>query len=200
MNAPSKDPVLKAPCENHRPGPGARAAARLGGRIPQIDTRRLQLRGPRIYDFDAYAEIMTSDRAAFMGGPFTREQAWGEFTQYTAQWLLHGHGLWTIDAQTRPSAGFVTLGFEYTDAEAELGIFLCAQAEGQGIAEEAITAARDYAFDTLDWSSVVSYIARDNDRARKLMRKLGVKRDRAAEEALDDAGATCVYRHVREDA
>lgn len=197
MNA--KDVLVTAPCETHRPGPGARAAARLGGRIPQIDTRRLQLRGPRIYDFDAFAEIMTSDRACFMGGPFTREQAWAEFTQYTAQWLLHGHGLWTIDAQTRPSAGFVTLGFEYDDPEAELGIFLLDKAEGQGIAEEAMIAARDHAFRDLDWASVVSYVARDNQRCRKLMRKLGAKRDKAAEEALHDA-ETCVYRHVREDA
>ncbi|WP_417718432.1 GNAT family N-acetyltransferase [Salipiger sp.] len=190
---------MSAACEQHRPGPAARAAARLGGRIPALDTRRLQLRGPRIYDFDCYASILTSDRAQFMGGPLSRAQAWTDFTQYTALWLLHGHGLWTIDAQTRPSAGFVLLGYEYEDPEAELGIFLCEEAEGQGYAEEAMIAARGHAFGELGWDSVVSYVAHGNDRARKLMRKLGAKRDRAAEDALED-GATCVYRHRKEAA
>ena len=38
---------MTAPCERHRPGPAARAAARLGGRLPVLDPRRLQLRAPR---------------------------------------------------------------------------------------------------------------------------------------------------------
>lgn len=190
---------MSAPCETHRPGPGARIAARLGGRIAQLDTRRLQLRGPRIYDFGAFADILTSERATYMGGPFTRAEAWDQFTGYCAQWLLHGHGLWTIDAQTRPSAGFVTLGYEYDDPEVELGIFVTEAIEGQGIAEEAMTAAREYAFETLNWPSLVSYVETQNQRCRRLMRKLGAKRDRAAEEALSQA-ETCVYRHLRDDA
>ncbi|WP_430523011.1 GNAT family N-acetyltransferase [Ponticoccus litoralis] len=70
-----------APCEIHRPGPAARTAARLGGRLPVLDTRRLQLRGPRIYDFDSYAEILCSDRAGYMGGPMTRAEALGRIHQ-----------------------------------------------------------------------------------------------------------------------
>ncbi|KUF09454.1 GNAT family N-acetyltransferase [Pseudoponticoccus marisrubri] len=188
-----------APVERHRPGPAARTAARLGGRVPVLDTRRLQLRGPRIYDFAAFAEIMTTDRAIFMGGPFTRAEAWGEFTQYTAQWMLHGHGLWTIDAQTAPSAGFVTLGFEYDDPEPELGIFLTAAAEGQGYAEEALRAVRAHAFEALDWDNVASFVAEDNDRCIRLMERLGATRDSAAEAALDAPG-TLVFRHVKETA
>ena len=185
-----------APCEKHRPGPAARTAARLGGKLPVLDTRRLQLRGPRIYDFDAFASIMTSDRAVFMGGPMTREEAWAEFTNYTACWLLHGHGLWTIDAQTAPSAGFVVLGYEYADPEAELGIFLTEGAEGQGIAEEALTAVRAHAFDALGWDSVVSYVAADNARCVALMQRMGARRDPVAEAEIGDE-TLCVFRHVK---
>ncbi|WP_417209333.1 GNAT family N-acetyltransferase [Antarctobacter sp.] len=186
---------MTAPCEQHTPGPGARAAARLGGRLPVLDTRRLQLRGPRIYDFDAYAGILCSDRAVHMGGPFSRDAAWADFTNYTACWLLHGFGLWTIDASTTPSAGFALLGFEYEDPEPEMGIFLTAEIEGEGYAFEALEAVRAHAFDVLGWDSVVSYVAPENARCIALMARLGARRDAYAEAELTDG--THVYRHLR---
>ena len=181
--------------EQHRPGPGSRQAARLGGHVPSIDTRRLQLRGPRIYDFAAYAKILCSDRAEYMGGPYSRTEAWSDFTQYTALWLLHGHGLWTIDAQTQPSAGFALLGMEYADPEPELGLFLTAEAEGQGYAQEAAEAVLTYAFETLKWDSCASYVAQGNSRCIALMDRLGAFRDETAEAELgqDDL---CVFRHA----
>lgn len=186
---------MTAACEQHRPGAGARAAARLGGRVPMIDTTRLQLRAPRIYDFKAFAAIFCSDRAEPMGGPFARNEAWSMFSQYTAQWLLHGHGLWTVDAQTQPSAGFVLLGYEYDDPEVELGIYMTEDAESNGFAFEAAQAARAYAFDTLGWDSVVSYIDASNTRACALMLRLGAARDSAAENVQGDG--TQIWRHAK---
>lgn len=189
---------MSTPCEQHRPGPAARAAAKLGGKIPSLDTRRLQLRGPRIYDFKAYAAILCSDRSKAMGGPYQRDEAWASFTQYTAQWMLHGHGLWTVDAQTMPSAGFVLLGYHYHDPEIELGVYMVEGAEGQGYAQEAVEAARDYAMATLKMDSLVSYIDASNTRASALMQRLGAVRDLDAEESID--GGAQVWRHGRADA
>ncbi|MGH1415564.1 MAG: GNAT family N-acetyltransferase [Pelagimonas sp.] len=194
------DKPTLAPCEKHRPGPAARQAARLGGKIPSLDTRRLQLRAPRIYDFKAYAKIMESDRSIPMGGPFTRAEAWADFTGYSALWLLHGHGLWTIDAQTTPSAGFVLLGYEYEDPEAELGVFLSEDAEGQGYAEEAMIAARDYAFNDLKWDSIASFVDPDNERCITLMERLSAIRDTDVEAKISDDGHTLVYRHTPQGA
>lgn len=187
-----------APCEQHRPGPAARSAARLGGRVPVIDTRRLQLRGPRIYDFDNYAKILCSDRAVHMGGPFSRAEAWGDFTNYCACWLLHGFGLWTIDAATQPTAGFALVGYEYDDPEPELGVFLTEEAEGTGIAAEALTAVRAHAFEHFGLDTLVSYVAPANDRCIALMTGLGACRDTTAE--ADLPGETLVYRHFKEAA
>ncbi len=187
---------MTAPVEKYRPGPAAKAAARLGGKLPVIDTRRLQLRAPRIYDFDAYAKIFCSDRAVYMGGPFTRAEAWASFTEYTALWLLHGHGLWTIDAQTTPSAGFVTLGFEYEDPEAELGVFLCEDVEAKGIAQEALTAIRDHAFAELKWDSVVSFVDVENHRCIALMERMNAARDLTLERTIGEE--TRAYRHLAE--
>ena len=44
---------------------------------PIIRTDRLLLREPILADWPAFAEVMTSDRAKFMGGPFSIGQAWG---------------------------------------------------------------------------------------------------------------------------
>ncbi|EBA05867.1 GNAT family N-acetyltransferase [Sagittula stellata] len=195
----TRDLDAKAPCEKHRPGPAARNAARMGGRVPVIDTRRLQLRGPRIYDFETYAEILTSDRAIFMDGPYSREEAWSDFTNYIACWMLHGHGLWTIDAATQPTAGFVLLGYEWEDPEPELGIFLSAAAEGQGIALEALEAARDHAFNDLNWDSVASFVASDNDRANRLMKRSGARRDAEVEARIRETDLH-VWRHRKEAA
>ncbi len=186
---------MTAACEQHRPGSAARAAARLGGRVPMIDTTRLQLRGPRIYDFKAFSDIFCSDRAEAIGGPFARNEAWSVFSQYTAQWMLHGHGLWTVDAQTQPSAGFVLLGYEYDDPEAELAVYMTEEAESNGYAFEAAQAARAYAFDTLRWDSVVSYLDASNSRANALMLRLGAVRDMAAETTQGDG--TQIWRHAR---
>ena len=186
---------MTAPVEEHRPGRASRQAMKIGGRIPTLDTRRLQLRAPRIYDFATYAGILCDDRAEYMGGPFSREEAWGDFTQSIALWMLHGHGLWTIDAQTTPSAGFVLLGFEYSDPEPELGFFLSEEAEGHGYAEEAAKAVLDYAFGELGWDTVVSFVDAENRRCIATLERLGALRDSKAETKLGDG--TLVYRHVK---
>jgi RimJ/RimL family protein N-acetyltransferase len=184
---------MSAPVEKHRPGRASRQASKIGSRIPTLDTKRLQLRAPRIYDFEAYASILTDDRAEFMGGPFLREEAWADFTQSIALWMLHGHGMWTVDAQTTPSAGFVQLGFEYTDPEPELGVFLTEEAEGHGYAFEACEAVLTYAYNDLGWETLASYIDGSNDRCVSLMERLGAERDSEAEGTLGDG--TVVYRH-----
>lgn len=186
---------MNAPVEQHRPGRASRQATKIGSRIPTLDTRRLQLRAPRIYDFAAYSDILCDDRAEFMGGPFSREEAWADFTQSIALWMLHGHGLWTIDAQTTPSAGFVMLGFEYSDPEPELGVLLTEAAEGQGYAEEAVKAVLDYAFSELGWESVVSFVDSGNKRCIATLDRLNALRDSQAETKLGDG--TLVYRHVK---
>ncbi|WP_349537768.1 GNAT family N-acetyltransferase [Sagittula sp. NFXS13] len=196
MTEIAKRPTLHAPCEKHRPGPAARTAARMGGKVPVLDTRRLQLRGPRVYDFKAYADILTSDRAVFWGGPYSRKDAWDDFTNYVACWMLHGHGLWTIDAATTPTAGFVLLGYGWDDPEPKLSVFMSAGAEGQGYALEALEAARDHAFSALNWDSVVSSVAPDDDRGIRLMKRAGARRDAQAEAALG-TDHRHIWRHAQ---
>ena len=99
-------------CEAPAKGAGAARAAAMAALVPQIETARLTLRAPRAEDFPLYAEILCSDRGRYMGGPFTRDEAWSDFTRIVAAWLLRGHGAWTVEVtEAGRIAGFVLLGF-----------------------------------------------------------------------------------------
>jgi hypothetical protein len=65
--------------------------------IPIIETGRLRLRRMRMDDWPGYAQFMATERASYMGGPFSEAQAWGMFCHDVAQWPLMGHGALMID-------------------------------------------------------------------------------------------------------
>ncbi|MEL6100737.1 MAG: GNAT family N-acetyltransferase [Pseudomonadota bacterium] len=185
---------MRFACEAPPSGKAALFALSLQEHLPTLATDRLILRAPRVTDFEAFAEIACSERGEHIGGPMSREDAWLDFAQATATWILHGHGVWTI-GHASEVAGFVLLGFEPGDREPELGFLLCTGAEGKGIAFEAAQAARQYAFTELGWDTLVSYIAPENVRSIALVRRLGARFDGV----IDEAGEVAhVYRHNRE--
>jgi RimJ/RimL family protein N-acetyltransferase len=138
------------------------------------------LRAPRIDDFDAYARIVGGDAGAYVGGPFDREEAWLDFAQMVAGWLLRGAGLWSIERREDGALiGFLPLNHEFGDPEIEIGWFLVPEAEGQGLAREAADAARRFAFAELGLPTLVSYVDRTNDRSRRLAERLGARPEAA---------------------
>jgi RimJ/RimL family protein N-acetyltransferase len=155
----------------------ARALAqRFAALVPVIRTPRTVLRAPRIGDFDAWFGIMGSVRAVHIGIS-DAAQAWMDFGSNVANWLLRGHGLWTITNHDDDVLGFVMVDFEPGDAEHELGYFICEAAEGQGFVTEAAAAARDYALNVLRLPSLVSYVAPENLRSAGVAARLGAVKD-----------------------
>ncbi|MEM8692293.1 MAG: GNAT family N-acetyltransferase [Pseudomonadota bacterium] len=181
---------MKFACETPPTGAAAQFAASLQNKLPTLATDRLILRAPRVTDFETYAEIACSSRGAYFGGPMSREDAWADFASMTGNWLLHGHGVWTIGAAAGP-AGFVLLGFEPGDQEPELGFMLTPTSEGQRIAFEAAQAVLHHARTALGWDTLVSYIDPENRRALRLAQRLGGLLDGRVAESL-------VYRYPRE--
>ncbi|WP_425049373.1 GNAT family N-acetyltransferase [Psychromarinibacter sp. S121] len=177
-------------------GPAAGLADRMQSMVPVLGTDRLLLRAPRIDDFDLFAEIACSERAAGMGGPMSREAAWSEFMQMTGTWYLRGTGCWTVCNGGR-AIGFAQIGFEPGDMEPELGFMFDAASEGHGFAYEAARAVMTHARETLGMTTLVSYVARDNARSISLALRLGGARDAAAEDLLPepDRNDTNVYRY-----
>ncbi|MEO0360222.1 MAG: GNAT family N-acetyltransferase [Pseudomonadota bacterium] len=190
---------MTAPHEIALPGRAAGFAAQLAAGLPAVETRRLKLRAPRLEDFDAYAEIATGPAGRFLIEDPSRENAWFDFAQMVAAWLLRGHGLWSVETKEAAElVGFVLIGFEPGDHEPELGYMLRPGFEGEGYAIEAAAAAKRCAFDVLDLPSLVSTVDRDNARSRRLAERLGGLRDAAAEAAHGDA--ILVYRYAKKEA
>jgi RimJ/RimL family protein N-acetyltransferase len=175
------------------PGPAEAIAATFAACVPHLDTERTRLRAPRLGDFDAYRQIVGSERGRHMGGPMDDEAAWFDFISLSSCWMLHGHGGWSVeDRRTGELLGFVLLGLEPGDRDVELGFLFLETAEGQGYAFESAVAVRDWAFRELRLASLDSYVAAANTRSQALARRLGATDETPAD--WDDAD-TRVFRH-----
>lgn len=189
--------MIPLPHERQTQGPLADFAARLRGGLPVLHTARLRLDAPDLGDFPTWAEILCSDRARHMDGPYGRDEAYVEFAAMLGTWLLHGHGVFALrPAQGGAALGFVCLNMEPGDQEPELGYFVTEGAEGQGLAQEACEAVRDWAR-AQGLHALVSYVDPANARSVRLAERLGARRDAQAEARFagtPDAGMA-VFRH-----
>ena len=165
--------------------------------IPTLQTPRLTLRAPVAADFDAYAAALSDGRARFMGGPFTRAQAWTDWCLTVAEWVLHRLGPWTLVARGADAPlGWAGLSRHPDCPEPELGWLLTAGAEGRGYAAEASRAEIGHAFGALGLGSLVSYIAPGNARAERLAARLGA----VAEPATPALPGTIAHRYPHPEA
>lgn len=161
--------------------------------IPTLHTPRLILRAPRMEDFPAYAALMASPRAIYMGGPFDQRGAWGMFCHDVALWSLYGHGALMIDLkETGICVGQVGINHGPLFPEKELGWLLYDGFEGYGYATEAAQVLRDWAFANLNLPTLVSYFDPENHRSMAVSARLGGTRDDNA--SLQDDGDV-VYRY-----
>lgn len=161
---------------------------------PMLETERLMLRSPRAQDWEAWHPFAMSERAQYIGGPHTLGTAWRGFCHIAGMWLVRGYGGFIVTLKGDEQAiGMVGPWFPADWPEKELGWTLWrADLEGTGLMFEAASAARDFAFDVLDWDTAVSYIHRDNTRSVRLAERLGAVRDDAAERPHEE---DLVYRH-----
>lgn len=174
-------------------GSAAARSAALRAAAPCLSTERLTLRPPVVADFDLWATLLSGPDSEGLGGPIAREEAWAEFCVYAAGWLLHGHGLWSVECDGA-LIGFVTLGLEWEDEEPELGYLFATDARGRGFATEAARAARDHALTLLGPGAFVSYIDPGNARSIRVAERLGAQRDADAEARLGPD--VQVWRHA----
>lgn len=161
--------------------------------VPVIETDRLILRAPRFTDLEAITAFGLSDRSRFVGGPMAEWQSWQALTGMIGHWIIRGYGWWMIeDKASGQVAGRAGIGHHIDWPEPELGWHLYEGHEGRGIAYEAALAAREYADRVMGLGPLISLVAHDNLRSRRLAERLGA----AAESETVLRGIACIiYRH-----
>jgi RimJ/RimL family protein N-acetyltransferase len=147
---------------------------------PTIRTERLVLRPYRPADVEALAAFLATDRAAFMGGPFTPATAWFKFAVELAQWPLHGHGGLAVTLPDGTLVGRVVVQRRPDYPEPEMGWIALDGHEGRGLMTEAAAALRDWVRAHCALPSLVSYVERGNHRSVALAERLGARLDPAA--------------------
>ena len=163
---------------------------------PVLDTPRLRLRGHEMSDMEPFWAFFQSDRARFVGRPKNRTHLWYGFASEVGSWDLCGHGGWRVEDRAGTLLGQVAITQPPHFPELELGWMLLDGAEGHGYAQEAATAALNWAWENLGVDSLVSYIDPANARSVALATRLGATPDRAAHLPLGEtADETVVYRH-----
>ncbi len=149
---------------------------------PTLTTDRLTLRPQRLDDFEAYSELLTSDRCRFMGGPHDSTTAWLWFASDIVQWRFFGHGgLAVVENRSGVCVGQVVLNRLPGFPERELGWMVYEEFEGNGYMTEAAACLKSYAFETLGLSTLVSYISRENVRSIALAKRIGGRVDPEAD-------------------
>lgn len=152
------------------------------------------MRGPREDDFSAFAAFYQGPRCKHVGGPLSRELAWRNFASLWGHWVLRGYGRWTVEeVQTGTAVGNIGLWYPLGWPEPEIGWTLFDGAQGKGYATEAANAVKEYAYETLGWSTLISAIAPDNIESVALAKRLGAHLDGSFEH--ERFGRLDVWRH-----
>jgi RimJ/RimL family protein N-acetyltransferase len=161
-----------------------------------LHTPRLTLRQPTARDLPAFTAFWTSPRTAFMGGPWTADEAVAAWPELARQWDVQGFSLFVIThAGDDRAIGLAGPFYPEAHPEPELAWNLWDAAdEGQGIATEAAMTARVWFFG-LGHNTAVSYTHPDNAASHRVAERLG---------AVVDVEAACpfpppvrIYRHRR---
>ena len=160
---------------------------------PTLHTDRLTLRLAEPEDWPTYREYSTGPRSKTAGGPFPATSAWHRFAGFWGHWAICFGRFTIVEQATGAPVGHVGPYMPEGHPEPELTWTLWTDdAEGRGIAFKAATAARDWCYGTLDWTTLTSHIDPANTRSAALAERLGAHR----ETSFDHDGLTIdLYRH-----
>ncbi|WP_299612985.1 GNAT family N-acetyltransferase [uncultured Tateyamaria sp.] len=161
--------------------------------IPTLTTERLILRAPGPQDIDPFAAFYATDASKHVGGPLNEAETWRYLCQVIGHWSLRGYGRWMVTRKDDDAAiGLVGLHNPYDWPEPEVGWYIWSGL-GQGFASEAGRAARDYAYGTLGWTTVMSMIAPGNDASVRVAEAMGAVREQDHDHPRH--GRLMIYRH-----
>ncbi len=140
-----------------------------------IETARLILRPPLAEDFEPWASCMADETVTrHLSGVQPRSVAWRGIATMAGAWSLFGFSMFSV-VEKSTGRWIGRLGPWKPDGwpGTEVGWGLAREAWGKGYATEGATAAIDWAFDTLGWTSVIHCIDPGNAPSQAVARRLG---------------------------
>lgn len=166
---------------------------------PILETERLILRLPILADYAPAMDFLTSDRTRYMGGKRDKWGAWRSLAAMAGHWHLRGYGFFAVQLKGEEAAcGLAGAHMPGPYPEIEIGYSLWREElEGKGIAYEAVSAARAWAYENVPYApGFVSYIDPKNAQSIALATRLGAVRDDTATHPFGDEPCL-VYRHPK---
>ncbi|MEM6596307.1 MAG: GNAT family N-acetyltransferase [Pseudomonadota bacterium] len=164
--------------------------------VPVLTTERLTLRGPIESDVEAVIAFFADEnRSEGFGGALERQDAWRWWGLMIGHWVIRGYGYWTVTETSGDDTPLGIVGLWNPDGwpEPEIGWVMFEGSEGKGIAFEAATEVRRYAYDVLGWTTLTSNIVPGNDRSAALADRLGAVHERTYENP--HMGLDRLFRH-----
>ncbi len=151
----------------------------------ELATPRLVLRRWRPSDLEPFARLNGDPRVMeFLPHLLSREESDAFAERIAEHFEGRGFGLWAVEVRGGAGfAGFVGLSVPPFEAAftpcVEIGWRLAFEHWGQGYASEAARAVLDLALGDLGIAEVVSFTVPANLRSRRVMERLGMRRDPA---------------------
>jgi RimJ/RimL family protein N-acetyltransferase len=152
---------------------------------PELRTPRLLLRRWRDTDRRPFAALNADPLVMeHFPAPLRPNESDDLVDRIEAGFEERGWGLWAVEVPgTTSFAGFVGLNPATFDAPftptVEVGWRLAREHWGRGYATEGARAALSFGFDELALDEIVSFTSRGNSRSRRVMERLGMRRDSA---------------------
>lgn len=147
-----------------------------------LRTERLVLRRWRDADRVAFHQLNSDPVVMATIGPvMSRADSDAFLNRIEARFDEHGFGLWCVELGGEP-VGFTGFMIPWFRDGVEIGWRLRSGFWGRGLATEAATACLDHGFGSraeggLGFDEVISFTAVTNTRSRRVMERLGLRRD-----------------------
>jgi RimJ/RimL family protein N-acetyltransferase len=153
--------------------------------VPELRTERLLLRGWREADLDPFAALNADPRVmAYFPTTLSRTESDAAAARILAHFAEHGFGLWALEVPGADRFGGV-VGLSVAAFPAaftpcvEVGWRLAHRLWGRGYATEAARAALAFGFLRAGLGEIVSFTAESHAASRRVMERLGMRRDPA---------------------
>ena len=148
--------------------------------IHHLQTSRLILRNWKQNDIEPFAILNSDPRACeFLPNVLSQEETLTSVIKIQSHFKKHAFGLFAVELiSTKTFIGFVGLKYFSFDSHftpsVELAWRLSWENWGQGFATEAAQKVTQYGFKTLGLPEILAITAKNNQRSRRVMEKLGM--------------------------